>query len=151
VCLCKRRVLIRLCGFCEIGTVIFAASIDDRRQTIDTTRDLAKDTNEAFKKLSVAHADNPAVRLVARRRRTDARAQKAKLVHDRLRKDFETWLKEYQEVSKLSVQKERESQPRPDPDDAAVFKGLGAGPDAGLSSGMPGMGGHYSEQVCVCI
>lgn len=72
--------------------------------------------------------------------------QKAKIAHERLRKDFETWLKEFQEVSKLSVAKERETAPRPD-DDAAVFKGLGTGPNAGLSSNVAGGMSPFTEQV----
>ena len=127
---------------------------------VDSTRDLAKETGELFKKLTMAHADNVPVResnVVLFVSKTTLLSnlglyffkqteQKAKIAHDRLRKNFETWLKEFQDVSKLSVAKEREFQPWPD-DDAAVFGGIGSGPNAGLSSGLGGRGAHFTEQV----
>jgi hypothetical protein len=83
-------------------------------------------------------------------------------VQDKLRKDFELWLREFQEVSKLSVAKgicfvvlmpeirylkplrlilERESNPRPS-DDTSVFRGLGS---QGLTADTPG-GTFYSAK-----
>ena len=154
-----------LAVFCELRCCArsLARSVCRRlrysRQMVDSTRDLAKETGELFKKLTMAHADNVPVResnvvlFVSKTTHLSnlglyflQTEQKAKIAHDRLRKNFETWLKEFQDVSKLSVAKEREFQPRPD-DDAAVFGGIGSGPNAGLSSGLGGRGAHFTEQV----
>lgn len=52
------------------------------RQLVDSTRDLAKDTADVFKKI----ASSP---------NSDSRAR---IVQDKLRTDFELWLKEFREV-----------------------------------------------------
>ncbi len=91
------------------------------RQLVDTTRDLAKDTADAFKKFATAAGSQ------------DARSR---IVQDKLRTDFELWLKEFREASRLSAIKERESAPRPAAaDDATLFKGIGSGAGAGLAAG----------------
>jgi syntaxin 7 len=94
------------------------------RQLVDTTRDLAKDTADAFKKFATAPGSQ------------DARSR---IVQDKLRTDFELWLKEFREASRLSAIKERESAPRAAAsDDATVFKGIGSAAGAGLAAGVPG-------------
>lgn len=56
-------------------------------------------------------------------------------MQDKLRTDFELWLKEFREASRLSAIKERESAPRAAAaDDATLFKGIGSAAGAGLGS-----------------
>jgi len=71
--------------------------------TIESTKQIAKETALQLKELNNSNAGTPEQR------------NQHKIVHQKLAKDFSVWLEKFQEISKVSAQKERTLLPPPKP------------------------------------